>query len=121
MRFIKRLRHRAISWLARELAASQQANAGLNNCTLGTGAVLCDEAEIGNFAGGPERIRIGKNTYIRGRLQTYGHGGQVTIGDWCYVGVRTEIWSMASIIIGNRVLIAHDVNIHDGTAHSTNA
>lgn len=25
---------------------------------------------------------------------------------------------MESIIIGNRVLIAHDVNIHDGTAHS---
>ena len=31
---------------------------------------------------------------------------------------RTEIWSMNSISIGNRVLIAHDVNIHDGTAHS---
>jgi maltose O-acetyltransferase len=25
---------------------------------------------------------------------------------------------MASITIGNRVLISHDVNIHDGTAHS---
>ncbi|TXL64359.1 acyltransferase, partial [Pantoea vagans] len=51
----------------------------------------------------------------------YGHGGQVTIGDWCYVGIRSEIWSMESITIGNRVLIAHDVNIHDGTAHSANA
>ncbi|WP_319587447.1 acyltransferase [uncultured Desulfobulbus sp.] len=85
---------------------------------LDTGAILCDEAEIGNFAGGPERIKIGKNSFIRGRLQTYGHGGQLTIGDWCYVGIRSEIWSMDSISIGNRVLIAHDVNIHDGTAHS---
>ncbi|WP_301951175.1 DapH/DapD/GlmU-related protein [Burkholderia sp. L27(2015)] len=110
-----------MSRLARELAATKHANAGWNNCTLDTGGTLCEEAEIGNFSGGPEKIRIGKNSYIRGRLQTYGHGGQVTIGDWCYVGVRTEIWSMESITIGNRVLIAHDVNIHDGTAHSTNA
>ena len=28
---------------------------------------------------------------------------------------------MHSIQIGDRVLIAHDVNIHDGTAHSTDA
>lgn len=28
---------------------------------------------------------------------------------------------MRSISIGNRVLISHDVNIHDGTAHSNDA
>ena len=121
MRLIEQLRRRFFSWLAREMATAQRNNAGWNNCILDTGGTLCAEAEIGNFAGGPERIRIGKNSYIRGRLQTYGHGGQVTIGDWCYVGVRSEIWSMNSITIGDRVLIAHDVNIHDGTAHSTNA
>ena len=49
---------------------------------------------------------------------TYGHGGDISIGDYCYVGERCEIWSMEKIEIGNRVLIAHDVNIHDGTAHS---
>lgn len=58
---------------------------------------------------------------MRGRLLTYGHGGQIKIGDWCYVGINSEIWSMNSITIGNRVLIAHNVNIHDGTAHSLNA
>ena len=63
-------------------------------------------------------VIVGENSYVRGRLLTYGHGGKISIGNWCYIGVRTEIWSMDSITIGDRVLIAHDVNIHDGTAHS---
>ena len=121
MRLIDRLRHKVFTWLGQQLVAAQKSNSGAANCILESGAVLCVEAEIGNFAGGPERIKIGKKSHIRGRLQTYGHGGQVSIGDWCYVGVRTEIWSMNSISIGDRVLIAHDVNIHDGTAHSLNA
>lgn len=85
---------------------------------LGDGSKIGPEAVIENIHGRPEFIVIGKNSYCRGRLLTYGHGGQILIGDWCYVGVRTEIWSMNLIKIGNRVLIAHDVNIHDGTGHS---
>lgn len=121
MSFFNGLRSRAIGWLSRQLEAERIRAHGTNACVLGAGSFLMPEAEIGNFAGGPERVKVGENSYIRGRLQTYGHGGQINIGDWCYVGVRTEIWSMNTITIGNRVLIAHDVNIHDGTAHSTNA
>jgi len=121
MRFFESVKKRAISWLAHELEIERKRLRRVEDCTLGAGSLLMHEAEIGNMAGDPDRIKIGANSYIRGRLQTYGHGGQVTIGDWCYVGVRSEIWSMNSIAIGNRVLIAHDVNIHDGTAHSTNA
>lgn len=88
-------------------------------CVLGNGAVLMPESQIDNFSGDPNRISIGQHSYIRGRLLTFGHGGAISIGDWCYVGVRSEIWSSQSIAIGDRVLIAHDVNIHDGTAHST--
>lgn len=84
----------------------------------GTDACLGSEGVIENFRGDPSCIRLGQHSYCRGRLLTYGHGGQISIGDWCYVGVRSEIWSMESIQVGNRVLIAHDVNIHDGTAHS---
>ncbi|MBE9141007.1 acyltransferase [Nodosilinea sp. LEGE 07088] len=76
------------------------------------------EAIISNLAADPDAIVVGQNSHIRGQLLTYGHGGQITIGDWCYVGARSELWSMESISIGDRVLIAHDVNIHDGTAHS---
>jgi maltose O-acetyltransferase len=83
-------------------------------------AVFSEEALIENTHGDPSKISVGEHSYIRGRLLTYGHGGAITIGDWCYIGARTEIWSMDSISIGDRVLISHDVNIHDGTAHSAN-
>jgi len=92
-----------------------------NIYNIGMGSSVLPEAEINNFSGHSDDISIGKNSVIRGRLQTYGHGGTISIGDWCYIGVRSEIWSMELISIGNRVLIAHDVNIHDGTAHSLDA
>ena len=88
-------------------------------CNLGKGSVLGPEARIDNIRGHKEAISIGENSFSRGRLLTYGHGGHIEIGDWCYVGINTEIWSMDQIVIGNRVLISHNVNIHDGTAHST--
>lgn len=91
---------------------------GNSICRLSEGAILGPEATIDNIRGQAESVALGRHTYCRGRLLTYGHGGRITVGDWCYIGVRTEIWSMESIEIGNRVLIAHDVNIHDGTAHS---
>jgi maltose O-acetyltransferase len=87
-------------------------------CQLGEGSQLGPESVIDNIRGRSEYISLGNHCYSRARLVTYGHGGQIKIGDWCYIGHRTEIWSMNSIEIGNRVLIAHDVNIHDGTAHS---
>lgn len=81
-------------------------------------SVIGPEGKVENFAGEAGQIRVGPHSYVRGRLLTYSHGGTIRIGEWCYIGARTEIWSMNSVVIGNRVLIAHDVNIHDGTAHS---
>jgi acetyltransferase-like isoleucine patch superfamily enzyme len=86
--------------------------------TLFSTATIGSEGTIENIFGEPDAVIVGENSFLRGRLLTYGHGGRITIGDWCYLGVRSEIWSMDSIQIGNRVLISHDVNIHDGTAHS---
>lgn len=76
------------------------------------------EARIDNKVNKQEAIVLGANSFLRGHLLTYGHGGMIKIGDWCFIGDRTEIWSMSSITIGDRVLISHDVNIHDGSAHS---
>lgn len=84
-------------------------------------ATVSDEGIIENFRGNAECIQVGKHSYIRGRLLTYAHAGEISIGDWCYVGARTELWSMASISIGNRVLISHNVNIIDGDSHSSDA
>ena len=107
-----------VSWLARELESERKRVPGADACRLEAGSVLLPESEVNNFSGDADHIRIGKNSHIRARLLTYGHSGEISIGDWCYIGIRTEIWSMASVAIGNRVLIAHNVNIHDGTAHS---
>lgn len=62
-------------------------------------------------------IRIGDNTIVRGELLTFGHGGDISVGDYSYIGERTKVWSAKKISIGNRVLIAHNVNIHDQNSH----
>jgi maltose O-acetyltransferase len=117
--FFHNLKNKALGALARELElASRQEYAPIHACRLGQGSTLMAEAKISNLAEDQDAIIIGQNSHIRGHLLTYGHGGKITVGDWCYIGARTEIWSMDSIAIGNRVLIAHNVNIHDGTAHS---
>src|ERR1017187_289279 len=65
-----------------------------------------------------DQIQIGPETRVRSHLFVYGHGGRISVGSECYLGHRTEIWSATSVSIGNRVLIAHDVQIVDCTAHS---
>lgn len=89
-----------------------------NLCQMGAGSSLGDEGIVENILGDPRAVKLGNHSVCRGRLLTYGHGGNISIGDWCYIGVRSEVWSMVSVTIGDRVLISHDVNIHDGTAHS---
>jgi maltose O-acetyltransferase len=83
------------------------------------GAILSpSEAVVENYHGGADKVVIGENSYCRNRFLTYGHGGKIRVGQWCYIGARTEIWSMDSIEIGDRALISHGVNIHDGAGHS---
>ncbi len=77
---------------------------------LATGRVI----NIGNRRGA---ITIGANSQISGRVLTFGHGGKITIGEWCFVGAGSQIWSAAEIVIGDRVLISHGVNIHDNNSH----
>jgi len=78
-------------------------------------------AEVTNIRGERQAIRIGERSVVAGHLQTFGHGGRIEIGDWCYVGPGSRIWSAASVHIGNRVLISHNVNIHDTNSHPRDA
>jgi acetyltransferase-like isoleucine patch superfamily enzyme len=66
-------------------------------------------------------IQVGSNSIVRGELLTFGHGGVISIGEWCYVGENSRIWSAQKVEIGNRVLISHNVNIHDTNGHPVNA
>lgn len=117
----RQTKRRCFTWLARQLEYERQRVQRDVPAVFDPTARLGPEASIENLAGQRERISIGAHSYVRGRLLVYGHGGSIRVGEWCYIGVRSEIWSMESITIGNRVLIAHDVNIHDGTAHSLDA
>ena len=45
----------------------------------------------------------------------------IDIGDWCYLGDFSRLWSSSSIRIGDRVIIAHNVNIFDSQTHPISA
>lgn len=94
---------------------------GRPTCILGDGAKLCKSARIRNVSGSDGHIQVGSNSLILGELLTYAHGGRIQIGEWCYVGEDTRIWSGLNITIGDRVLIAHNVNIFDNLTHPLDA
>jgi acetyltransferase-like isoleucine patch superfamily enzyme len=94
---------------------------GRATCRLQKDAFLSHTARIRNALGDSNQIVIGGHSHIRGELMIFGHGGRISIGEWCYVGVGTRIWSAASIEIGNRVLISHSVNIFDNLTHPLKA
>jgi acetyltransferase-like isoleucine patch superfamily enzyme len=93
---------------------------GRATCRLGFGARLLRTARIRNIRGDSDCIVIGANSIIRGELLTFAHGGKIEIGSWCYVGESSRIWSGSLVQIGNRVLIAHGVNIFDNLTHPIN-
>lgn len=84
-------------------------------------AVLHRTASVANNMPDPSAIVIGAYTHIKGELLTFGHGGRISIGEYCYVGEQTHIWSAQEISIGDRVLIAHNVNIFDNSTHPIGA
>ena len=69
----------------------------------------------------PSAIELGAYTHVRGELLVFAHGGAIRVGDYCYVGEGTRIWSARGIKIGDRVLIAHNVTILDSLTHPTAA
>jgi acetyltransferase-like isoleucine patch superfamily enzyme len=94
---------------------------GRATCQLEQGAFLSHSARIRNVLGDSSKITIGANSHVRGELLIFAHGGRISIGEWCYIGVDTRIWSGASIDIGDRVLISHSVNIFDNLTHPMRA
>jgi acetyltransferase-like isoleucine patch superfamily enzyme len=104
-----RARERASS-IVRTRAARESANMHLTARLVGRG-------KIDNIRGIRSAVRIGAHCAIAGHLQTFAHCGDITIGDWVYVGDGSFVWSAASVTIGHRVLIAHHVSIIDTSSH----
>jgi acetyltransferase-like isoleucine patch superfamily enzyme len=90
---------------------------GRATCRLEHDAVLGSRARIKNARGDTNKIVVGRHSRILGELFTFAHGGEIKIGEWCYVGEGSRIWSASSIVIGNRVLISHNANIFDSLTH----
>jgi acetyltransferase-like isoleucine patch superfamily enzyme len=79
--------------------------------------VIKQTGNILNYQKDRSKISIGFKTMFAGEIMLFRHGGEVHIGDHCFIGEGTRIWSAAKITIGNNVLIAHNVNIHDQSSH----
>lgn len=86
-------------------------------CTLGQHSKLYATTKIINIQKDKNQILIGEHTHIKGELLLYKHGGKITIGDYSFLGEGSKVWSSHAIHIGNRVMIAHNVNIHDSNSH----
>lgn len=85
--------------------------------TLADNAALLPEAVIQN-AFDPAHVLVGQYTNIAGEIAVWTRSARVTIGEYCYLGPGSRIWSQDHVEIGNSVLIAHLVDIHDTDAHS---
>lgn len=90
---------------------------GRATCVKARGARLEFSARVINVRGDNHAISLGANSVVKGELLVFAHGGRIDIGEWSFVGEGTRIWSGLSISIGDRVMIAHNVNIFDNQTH----
>lgn len=95
--------------------------AGRATCVLGQDARLQASARIRNIRGQSQSIRIGSHSHVAGELLVFAHGGEISLGEWCYIGEGARIWSSCRVEIGDRVLISHNVNIFDSLTHPLQA
>ena len=107
--------HRVISKL--------QVDEALKNCNdkvTNNGGSFLQDSYVDNQQNNPAMIIIGKETLVAGMLLIFKYGGTITIGNNCYIGDHSRLWSGESIYIGSNVFISHNVNIMDTNAHEIN-
>lgn len=87
------------------------------NAVISPTAHLTHSFTIINNQNDKTKIVVGDYSSLRGEIFLFKHGGSVTIGDYVFFGPDSRIWSSSKVIIGNHVLISHNVNIHDNDSH----
>jgi len=95
-------------------------DSGLDRVRAAAGVRFGPQSRVIN-PGPIERISVGANTLVDGELLVHDYGGTIQIGEACYVGPGTRIWSGESIVIGDHVFIAHNATIVDTNAHQLDA
>lgn len=91
--------------------------AGKPTCDKHATARLGPAARIINMGKDSALIKIGAGSIVDGDLLTFAHGGRITVGEWCYIGEGSRLWSSGHIDVGDRVMISHNVNIFDNLTH----
>jgi len=91
--------------------------ANCNRYVTNNGTTFLESARIVNMTDDKNRIVVGAGTFILGELLVFAYGGKIKIGNNCYVGIGSRVWSGEDVTIGDDVLISHNVNIVDTTAH----
>ncbi len=86
----------------------------------GEGSRILVSGRIVN-SGNEQNVVLGNWSWLAGELLVYPHGGRIRIGDHCYIGEGTRIWSLSDVTLGDRVFLSHGVNVHDNDAHSLSA
>jgi acetyltransferase-like isoleucine patch superfamily enzyme len=117
---IYRLIIRILTWPQRETARLEEQKKR-ERCLAHSTSRLLPESQIINLTNKRDRIQIGARTISRGECRVFGPEANITIGSDCYIGDNSKIWSAFGITIGDRVLIAHSVNIHDNDSHPKSA
>lgn len=87
------------------------------SCEVDRTAVIHRSASIINNRSIKNAITIGAFSHIKGEILTFRHGGKIVIGNYCFIGPNSYLWSAKMISIGNRVLISHNCNIFDSDTH----
>lgn len=89
----------------------------MSACRRGSRTVFYHTASIDNAQRRADSIQIGTDCILQGQLFVFAHGGSIRIGNHCFIGENTRIWSGSNVSIGDRVLISQDVNIFDNDTH----
>jgi acetyltransferase-like isoleucine patch superfamily enzyme len=111
--YLKNIKH------SLELYKNQKMLDNLSLVTIGDYSKFYEETIIYNS--NKENIMIGMNSHIRGELLIQHNNGKIKIGNYCFIGAGSKIWSAKSISIGDNVFISHNVNIMDTNSHEINA
>ncbi len=63
------------------------------HCATRAGTRILPGGCIVNQQDARDAISLGAHSWIAGQLLVYAHAGRIEIGDFCYVGENTKIWS----------------------------
>lgn len=91
-----------------------------HNHSISDSAFFYNESRIHNFQQNNKKIKVEGGSHIKGELLVFAYGGEIEIGKNSFIGEFSHVWSGEKIVIGNNVLISHNVNIIDTNSHEFN-